>query len=92
MPRSPAPERVALTGADCFLRAFDFEVRRTAGASHLAQIVLRLGPGLDANALAKLLEEVTLAQPILRAPIRRPFGVLPPERRRRTAGCSGDTS
>jgi hypothetical protein len=79
MPRSPAPERVALTGADCFLRAFDFEVRRTAGASHLAQIVLRLGPGLDANALAKLLEEVTLAQPILRAPIRRPFGVLPPE-------------
>ena len=79
MPRSPTPERVALTGADCFLRAFDWEVRRTAGASHCSQLVLRLGPGFDPNALAKLLTEVAEAQPILRAPIRRPWGVLPPE-------------
>jgi hypothetical protein len=79
MPRSPAPDRVALSGADCFLRAFDAEVRRTAGASHLAQLVLRLGPGLDASALAKLIAEVAEAQPILRAPIRRPYGLLPPE-------------
>src|SRR5215475_4814896 len=79
MPDSPPPERVALTGADCFLRAFDAEVRRTANASHLSQLVLRLGPGFDTGALAKLLAEVTEAQPILRAPIRRRFGVLPPQ-------------
>src|SRR5882672_5605549 len=79
MPRSRAPDRVALTGADCFLRAFDFEVRRKSGASHLSQLVLRLGPGLDPGALAKLIAEIAQAQPILRAPIRRPWGVLPPE-------------
>jgi len=79
MPRLPAPDRIPLTGADCFLRAFDSEVRRTAGASHLAQLVLRLGPGLDAGALAKLVAEVAEAQPILRAPIRRRYGLLPPE-------------
>jgi hypothetical protein len=76
---STPPERVALTGADCFLRAFDSEVRRTARASHLSQLVLRLGPGFDTGAFAKLLSEVGQAQPILRAPIRRRFGVLPPE-------------
>ena len=38
---------VPLTGADCFLRAFDGEVRRLTGASHLSQLVLRLGPGFD---------------------------------------------
>ena len=79
MPRSRAPDRVALTGADCFLRAFDFEVRRKSGASHLSQLVLRLGPGFDPGALAKLLAEVAAAQPLLRAPIRRRFAVLPPE-------------
>jgi hypothetical protein len=79
MPRSRAPERVPLTGADCFLRAFDFEVRRNSGASHLAQLVLRLGPGFDPAAFAKLIAEVAEAQPILRAPIRRPYGFLPPE-------------
>jgi len=78
MPRSPTPEPIPLTGADCFLRAFDSEVRRTANASHLAQLVLRLGPGFDAGAFAKLLDEACEAQPILRAPIRRPWGILPP--------------
>jgi hypothetical protein len=74
MPKLPTPDRIALTGADCFLRAFDFEVRRHAGASHSSQLVLRLGPGFDAAAFAKLLAEVAAAQPILRAPIRRPWG------------------
>lgn len=78
MASSRKPEPVPLTGADCFLRAFDFEVRRAAGASHLSQLVLRLGPGLDADALAKLVSEVAQAQPLLRSPIRRPFGFLPP--------------
>ena len=45
MASSRKPEAVPLTGADCFLRAFDFEVRRMAGSSHLSQLVLRLGPG-----------------------------------------------
>jgi hypothetical protein len=67
-----------LTGADCFLRAFDHEVRRSAGASHLSQLVLRLGPGFDAPGFGRLLAEVAAAQPQLRAPIRRPWGVLPP--------------
>jgi hypothetical protein len=73
--------RIPLTGADCFLRAFDWETRRNSGASHASQLVLRLGPGFDAAAFAKLLAEVSEAQPILRAPIRRPWGVLPPEYR-----------
>lgn len=78
MPRSPTPSEPPLSGADCFLRAFDSEVRRSAGASHLAQLVLRLGPGFDAGAFAKLVAEVAEAQPILRAPIGRPWGILPP--------------
>lgn len=78
MTSSPAPDAIALSGADCFLRAFDAEVGRTAGASHLAQIVLRLGPGLDVERLEAMLREAALAQPILRAPIRRPWHVLPP--------------
>ena len=45
---------VPLTGADCFLRAFDGEVAATTGASHLSQLVLRLGPGFDAERLRKL--------------------------------------
>ncbi|HTO52977.1 MAG TPA: hypothetical protein VMR50_06275 [Myxococcota bacterium] len=78
---TPPTLRIPLTGADCFLRAFDLEVRRSSGASHASQLVLRLGPGFDASAFAKLLAEVTEAQPILRAPIRRPWAVLPPEYR-----------
>jgi hypothetical protein len=78
---SQRPERVPLTGADCFLRAFDAEVRRTAGASHLSQLVLRLGPGLDVELLRKVLAEVAEAQPIVRAPVRRRFGVGLPEYR-----------
>lgn len=78
MTSSLAASPVPLTGADCFLRAFDAEVRRTAGSSHLSQLVLRLGPGLDLERLRALLAEVARAQPLLRAPIRRPFGLLPP--------------
>jgi hypothetical protein len=67
-----------LTGADCFLRAFDHEVRRKNGASHASQLVLRLGPGFDPDAFAKLIAEVTAANPILHAPIRRRLGVGAP--------------
>jgi hypothetical protein len=63
---------VPLTGADCFLRAFDGEVRRRAGASHLSQLVLQLGPGFEAERLRELLASAALEAPILRAPIRRP--------------------
>ena len=70
-----------LTGADCFLRAFDVETRRRTGASHLSQIVLRLGPGLDPTALRDALHAVARANPILRAPIRRRFGVAEPRYR-----------
>ena len=55
---------VPLTGADCFLRAFEAEVRRTAKASHLSQLVLRLGPGFDVEAFRRLVEEVSRANPI----------------------------
>ena len=74
-----APERaVPLTGADCFLRAFDAETRRSNGASHLSQLVLRLGPGLDPERLRDVLHEVARANPILRAPVLRRFGVAEP--------------
>jgi hypothetical protein len=63
---------VPLTGADCFLRAFDGEVRRSAGASHLSQLVLRLGPGFDSASLRELLARAAEEAPILRAPVRRP--------------------
>ena len=69
---------VPLTGADCFLRAFDRETRRTTGASHLSQLVLRLGPGLDPERLRGVLHEVARANPILRAPIGRRFGIGAP--------------
>lgn len=69
---------VPLTGADCFLRAFDGEVRRTARASHLSQLVLRLGPGFDPDALRRWLAAAAEEAPILRARIRRPFGVAAP--------------
>jgi len=66
--------RIPLTGADCFLRAFDAEIGRLNGASHLSQLVLRLGPGFDAARLRALVRDAAEAQPILRAPIRRAFG------------------
>ena len=69
---------MALTGADCFLRAFEDEVRRFHGASHLSQLVLRLGPGLDLDAFRALIADVARATPILRAPIRRRLGIGAP--------------
>jgi hypothetical protein len=66
-------ERIPLTGADCFLRAFDYEARRYHGASHLAQLVLRLGPGFDLARFEARLARVMRDYPILRAAIRRPF-------------------
>jgi hypothetical protein len=70
--------RIPLTGADCFLRAFDAEVARFNGASHLSQLVLRLGPGFDVDALRELVHEAAAAQPILRAPVRRRYGLGAP--------------
>jgi len=72
------PTRIPLTGADCFLRAFDAEIGRFNRASHLSQLVLRLGPGFDVERLRELLREAAVAQPILRSPVRRRFGVGPP--------------
>jgi hypothetical protein len=69
---------VPLTGADCFLRSFDDEIRRMNGASHVSQLVLRLGPGFDADGFRKLVDEAARAQPILRAPVRRRGGLGPP--------------
>src|SRR5271165_113083 len=69
---------IPLTGADCFLRAFDWEARRRNGASHLSQLVLRLGPGFDLAGFCDLVAQVARANPIVRAPIRRPWGILPP--------------
>jgi hypothetical protein len=71
MSTSKAPRSEPLTGADCFLWAFDGEVGRRNDASHVSQLVLRLGPGLDPAALEKLVGEVARAQPIVRAPIGR---------------------
>ncbi len=75
-----------LTGADCFLRAFDAEIRRWNGADHVSQLVLRLGPGFDVAIFEKLVQEVVRAQPILRAPIRRRLGLGAPAYRLRAAG------
>jgi hypothetical protein len=69
---------IPLTGADCMLRAFDAEIRRGSDANHVSQLVLRLGPGFDVVRFRKLVAQVSFAQPILRAPIRRPFGVGAP--------------
>jgi hypothetical protein len=79
---------VPLTGADCFLRAFDDEIRRWHGANHLSQLVLRLGPGFDPAMLKRLVAEATRAQPILRAPIGRLFEVGPPVYRTAAASLS----
>jgi hypothetical protein len=75
MRTSNGAEPIRLTGADGFLRAFDADTRRRNGASHLAQLVLRLGPGFDAEAFRAVLAETAAANPILRAPIRRRAGV-----------------
>ncbi len=77
MSTSPRAEAPWLTGADCFLRAFDAETRRCNRANHLSQLVLRLGPGFDADAFRRVLAEVVAANPILRAPIRRAYGLGP---------------
>ena len=69
---------VPLTGADCFLRAFEADINRWNDASHVSQLVLRLGPGFDVAGFAKLIEAVTAAQPILRASVRRPWGIGAP--------------
>jgi hypothetical protein len=73
-----AARRVPLTGADCFLRAFDADIARWNGASHVSQLVLRLGPGFDLDGFAKRIEEAAWAQPILRAPVRRRWGIGAP--------------
>ncbi|MGH7287139.1 MAG: hypothetical protein ACREI8_03875 [Myxococcota bacterium] len=78
MSTSAGPSRLPLTGADGFLRAFDADTRRRNGASHLAQIVLRLGPGFDADAFRQVLADAARANPILRAPIRRTLGLGKP--------------
>ncbi len=78
MTNSNRAERLPLTGADCFLRAFDAETRRLCRGSHLSQLVLRLGEGFDAEALRRTLDAVADANPILRAPIGRRFGLAPP--------------
>lgn len=70
--------RVPLTGADCFLRAFDAEISRFNRASHVSQLVLRLGPGFDVERFRELVEEAARAQPILKAPVRRRFGIGAP--------------
>jgi hypothetical protein len=60
------------------LRAFDDEIRRKAGANHVSQLVLRLGPGFDVEIFRKLIHQVAHAQPILRAPIGRRLGLGAP--------------
>jgi hypothetical protein len=72
------PKRIPLTGADCFLRAFDAEIARWNGASHISQLVLRLGAGFDIAGFRALIREVADAQPMLRAAVRRRFGVAAP--------------
>lgn len=76
--RAARAQRIPLTGADCFLRAFEADIGRWNGASHVSQLVLRLGPGFDVAGFAKLMEEVAAAQPILRASVRRPWGIGAP--------------
>ncbi len=81
MAKSTNPSAVALTGADCFLRAFDAEVRRHSDAGHLAQLVLRMGPGFSSDAFKALLRSVARANPIMRAPIRRRAAIGTPQYR-----------
>jgi hypothetical protein len=81
-------DRIPLTGADAFLLAFDAETRRRNRASHLSQIILRLGTGFDAERFEKTLRAVVDANPILRAPIRRAGFVGRAEYRLDLAGAS----
>jgi hypothetical protein len=77
-----------LTGADCFLRAFDHEIRRMNGASHVSQLVLRLGPGFDVSGFRRTLEAATHAHPLLRSPVARRLGIgLPVFRLAAAARC-----
>lgn len=88
MSTSASADSLPLTGADCFLRAFDAETRRWNGASHLAQVVLRLGPGFDLEAFRRTLSEVVDANPVLRAPLgRRAWVGAPVYRLDRAAGA-----
>jgi hypothetical protein len=89
MNTSTGADSLRLTGADGFLRAFDAETRRRNGASHLAQLVLRLGPGFDAEGFRKVLAEAAASNPILRAPIRRRLGVGAPAYRLAAARDGG---
>jgi hypothetical protein len=73
-----SPARLPLTGADCFLRAFDAEIGRFNAASHISQLVLRLGPGFDVERFRELVNDAADAQPMLRAAVRRRFGVGAP--------------
>ena len=73
-----SPGRLPLTGADCFLRAFDAEIGRFNAASHISQLVLRLGPGFDVERFRELVNDAVDAQPMLRAAVRRRFGVGAP--------------
>ncbi len=56
------------------MRAFDAQIRRYSGASHLSQLILRLAPGFKAARFAEVVAEVAGHYPILRAPIRRGLG------------------
>lgn len=68
-------ERVPLTGAGCFLRTIDRETRRFNDASHLSQLVLRLGGTVDSDRFRKFVRELFRNVPRLSAPIRRPYGI-----------------
>jgi len=48
------------------------------GASHVSQLVLRLGPGFDPQAFRRQLRAAVVANPILHAPIRRTLSLGPP--------------
>jgi len=72
------PATVALTAADCMLRAFDYEARHYHGASHISQLVLRFGSGFDSEQLRPLIERLAEVAPIVRAPIQRRLGVGAP--------------
>ena len=54
------------------LRAFDREAQRFHRASHASQLVLRLGPGFDAEAFCAAIAKTAIDAPIVHARIRRP--------------------
>ncbi|HEY8155424.1 MAG TPA: hypothetical protein VII72_14965 [Myxococcota bacterium] len=78
MSAAGAAGTLPLTGADCFLRAFDHEIRRMNGASHVSQLVLRLGPGFDVSGFQGMVEAAARAHPLLRAPVARRLGLGAP--------------